>query len=104
MILSDAITQQTKNASFVRKLFPHGGNYYVMSDLIRVTVPILVRCANTQGNLLKGIDNKTIRIGLAQTGHTSFLNRHDRTPKFVGQILPDRTNSRLKFFNILHTT
>ena len=43
-------TQQKKNASFVRKLFPPSGNYYVMSDRIRVTVPILVHCASIQAS------------------------------------------------------
>ena len=31
----------------------------------------------------------------------SFLTRQDRTPKFAGHVLPDRTESRLIFFDIL---
>ena len=33
----------------------------------------------------------------------SFLTGQDRTPKFTGQVLPDRTKSGLIFLNILHT-
>ena len=40
-------------------------------------------------------------LGLDQTGHTSFLNGQGRTPKFAGQVLPDRTKSELTFLNIL---
>ena len=32
-------------------------------------------------------------IGLNRTGHMSFLTGQDRTPKFAGQVLPDRTES-----------
>ena len=42
-------------------------------------------------------------IGLDRTGHMSFLTGQDRTPKFAGQVLPDRTKSGLIFLNILHT-
>ena len=42
-------------------------------------------------------------LGLNQTGHMSFLTRQDRTHKFAGQVLPDRTKSGLIFLNILHT-
>ena len=45
----------------------------------------------------------TFLIGLNRTGHMSFLTGQDRTPKFVGQVLPDRTKSGLTFLNILHT-
>ena len=31
----------------------------------------------------------------------SFLTGQDRTPKFAGQVLPDRTKSGLTFLNIL---
>ena len=40
-------------------------------------------------------------IGLDRTGHMSFLTGQDRTPKFAGQVLPDRTESGLIFLNIL---
>ena len=40
-------------------------------------------------------------IGLDRTGHMSFLTGQDRTPKFVGQVLPDRTESGLIFLDIL---
>ena len=40
-------------------------------------------------------------VGLDRTGHMSFLTGQDRTPKFAGQVLPDRTESRLTFLNIL---
>jgi hypothetical protein len=33
----------------------------------------------------------------------SFLTGQDRTPKFAGQVLPDRTESGLILFNILPT-
>ena len=42
-------------------------------------------------------------LGLNWTGHMSFLTGQDRTPKFAGQVLPDRTKSGLIFLNILHT-
>ena len=41
------------------------------------------------------------RLGLDRTGHMSFLTGQDRTPKFAGQVLPDRTESGLIFLNIL---
>ena len=34
-------------------------------------------------------------LGLDRTGHMSFLTGPDRTPKFAGQVLPDRTESGL---------
>ena len=40
-------------------------------------------------------------IGLNRTGHMGFLTGQDRTPKFAGQVLPDRTESRTYIFNIL---
>ena len=43
------------------------------------------------------------RVGLNRTGHMSFLKGKDRTPKFAGQVLPDRTESGLIFLNILQT-
>jgi hypothetical protein len=42
-------------------------------------------------------------IGLNRTGHMSFLTGQNRTTKFAGQCLPDRTKSGLIFLNILHT-
>ena len=42
-------------------------------------------------------------VGLDRTGHMSFLTGQDRTPKFAGQVLPDRTESRIIVLNILHT-
>ena len=41
------------------------------------------------------------KLGLDRTGHMSFLTGQDRTPKFAGQVLPDRTESGLIFSNIL---
>ena len=38
---------------------------------------------------------KVISVGLDQIGHMSFLTGQDRTPKFSGQFLPDRTKSGL---------
>ena len=38
-----------------------------------------------------------LRLGLDRTGHMSFLTGQDRTPKFAGQVLPDRTESGLLF-------
>ena len=43
------------------------------------------------------------KIFKSSFGHMSFLNGQDRTPKFAGRVLPDRTKSRLTFLNILHT-
>ena len=39
-------------------------------------------------------------IGLNRTGHMSFPTGQDPTPKFSGQVLLDRTESRLVFLNI----
>ena len=41
-----------------------------------------------------------IPLGLDWTGHMSFLTGQDQTPKFAGQVLPDRTESGLIFLNI----
>ena len=40
-------------------------------------------------------------VGLDRTGHMSFLTGQDRTPKFAGQVLPDRTKSGLMSKSIL---
>ena len=40
-------------------------------------------------------------LGLNRTGYMSLLTRQDRTSKFAGQVLPDRTKSGLTFLNIL---
>ena len=48
--------------------------------------------------------NPQYDVGLDRTGHLSFLTGQDRTPKFAGQVLPDRTESRLIFLNMLPTT
>jgi hypothetical protein len=37
-------------------------------------------------------------LGLNRTGHMSFLTGQDRTPKYAGQDLPDRTESGLTFY------
>ena len=42
-------------------------------------------------------------IGLNRTGQMSFLTGQDRTPKFAGQVPPDRTESGLISLNILPT-
>ena len=47
--------------------------------------------------------NRGYFVGLDRTGHMSFLTGQDRTPKFAGQILPDRTESGLISLNILPT-
>ena len=50
------------------------------------------------------VDKKKIelvKVGLDRTGHMSFLTGQDRTPKFAGQVLPDRTKSGLTFLKIL---
>ena len=36
-----------------------------------------------------------LMLGLNQTGFLSFLTGQDWTPKFAGQVLPDRTESGL---------
>ena len=40
-------------------------------------------------------------LGLNRDGHISFLTGQIRTPKFAGQVLPDRTESGLIISNIL---
>ena len=47
------------------------------------------------------INHRKEELGLDRTGHMSFLTGQDRTPKFAGQVLPDRTESGLIFLNIL---
>ena len=42
----------------------------------------------------------TFSIALDWTGHMSFLTGQDPTPKFAGQVLPDRTKSGLMFLNM----
>ena len=37
-------------------------------------------------------------LGLNRTGHMSVLPGQDRTPKFAGRVLPDRTKSGPIFF------
>ena len=44
-----------------------------------------------------------VKLGLNRIGHMSFLTGQDRTPKFAGQVLADRTESGLIFLNILTT-
>ena len=39
------------------------------------------------------------KLGINRTGHMSFLTGQDRTPKFAGQVLPDRTESGLTFYH-----
>ena len=45
--------------------------------------------------------NELVKVGLDRTGHMSFLTGQDRTPKFAGQVLPNRTKSGLLFLKIL---
>ena len=45
--------------------------------------------------------NELVKVELNRTGHMSFLTGQDRTPKFAGQVLPNRTKSRLLFSKIL---
>ena len=45
----------------------------------------------------------TSNLGLDRTGNMSFLTGQDRTPKFAGRVLPDRTESGLLFISILPT-
>ena len=37
-------------------------------------------------------------LGLDRTDHMSFPSGQDRTPKFAGRVLPDRTKSGPRFF------
>ena len=46
---------------------------------------------------------QTLEVGLDRTGNMSFLTGQDRTPKFAGRVLPDRTESGLLFISILPT-
>ena len=55
-------------------------------------------CLKFEGFLAKHI---AIGIGLDGTGHTSFPTGQDQTPKFAGQVLPNRTESGLIFSNML---
>ena len=68
------------------KPYPYS-NYYL---------PLYIRCS-----MIVFLLHHT--IGLDRTGHMSFLTGQDRTPKFAGQVLPDRTKSGLIFLNILPT-
>ena len=43
-------------------------------------------------------------VGLNQTWHMSFLTGQDRTPKFAGLVLPDRTESGLIFLTFYLTS
>ena len=43
-------------------------------------------------------------LGLNWIGHMSFLTGQDRTPKFAGQVLPDRTESGLMFLTFYLTS
>ena len=45
-----------------------------------------------------------LRVGLDRTGHMSFLTGQDWTPKFAGQVLPDRTESGLIFLTFYLTS
>ena len=56
--------------------------------------------AQTAYNSLNQV-RRACMVGLDRTGHMSFLTGQDRTPKFAGQVLPDRTESGLIFLNIL---
>ena len=47
---------------------------------------------------------KIIVLGLDRTGHMSFLTGQDRTPKFAGQVLPERTESGLIFLTFYLTS
>ena len=47
--------------------------------------------------------NSRLKLGLNRTVHMSILTKQDQTPKFAGQVLPDRTESGLIFLNILPT-
>ena len=44
---------------------------------------------------MRGNGQLILKLGLNWTGHMSFLTGQDRTPKFAGQVLPDRTESGL---------
>ena len=58
----------------------------------------------SQSDLLQKTKNKQHcmqMLGLDRTGHMSFLTGPDRTPKFAGQVLPDRTESGLIFLDNL---
>ena len=50
---------------------------------------------------LRNIHSELNGVGFDRTGHMSFLTGQDRTPKFAGQVLPDRTESGLIFLDIL---
>ena len=46
----------------------------------------------------------TLKSGLNRTEHISFLTGQDRTPKFAGQVLPDRSESGLIFLTFYLTS
>ena len=52
-----------------------------------------------QQNILLSKRLVMMKLGLNQTGHMSFLTGQDRTLKFAGHVLPDRTESRLIFLD-----
>ena len=49
------------------------------------------------GRFAQTIENSHsfFNVGLDRTGPMSFLTGQDRTPKFAGQVLPDRTDPLL---------
>ena len=64
--------------------------------------PILNQCVKP---LFLNFSNVSkLRVGLNRTGHMSFLTGHDQTPKFAGQVLPDRTESGLIFLTFYLTS
>ena len=64
---------------------------------------VVVHNFNLQEKTTFVIELTHCKLGLDRTGHMSFLTGQDRTPKFAGQVLPDRTISGLIFLNILPT-
>ena len=54
--------------------------------------------------LLMKLPQRIYNLGLNRIGHMSFLTGQDRTPKFAGQVLPDRTESGLIFLTFYITS
>jgi hypothetical protein len=90
--------QKTKSLFFEEQMFPniHNSNMKfngLSTDDNEAKIWI--------GNQGRNQDVNLAKLRLNRTWHMGFLTGQDRTPKFAGQVLPDRTESRTNIFNIL---
>ena len=78
--------------AIVMRIHQLKGMWVKFMDLKRLNLNFLFLTEETQYIYIVGLD---------RTGHMSFLTGQDRTSKFAGQVLPDRTESGLILLNIL---